>query len=118
MKLSGVHHVSLNVHDVEEAGRFYTDVLGLEKLPRPDFPFPGMWLQAAGQQIHLMQVEDHRAPEGQHFAFRVDDLDAVVEELTGRGIEVTKPFDLPGAGRQSFLRDPSGNIVELNQPNR
>lgn len=114
MKLSGVHHVSLNVHDTEEVGRFYTDVLGLEKLPRPDFGFPGMWLRAGGQEIHLMEVKDHHAPDGYHFAFAVDDLDQSVEELRGRGIKVSDPRQLPG-GRQSFLRDPAGNIVELNE---
>ena len=116
MKLSGVHHVSLNVHDTEEVGRFYIDVLGLEKLPRPDFGFPGMWLRSAGQEIHLMEVKDHEAPEGQHFAFKVEDLDQSIEELKGKGIEVSQPRPLPGGARQSFLRDPAGNIIELNEP--
>ena len=56
MKLSGVHHVSLNVDDAEKTGRFYTEVLGLEVLPRPDFPFKGLWLRAGGQEIHLIEV--------------------------------------------------------------
>ncbi len=116
MKLRGVHHVSINVSDVEEAGRFYIEVLGLEKLPRPDFGFDGMWLRSESQELHLMQVENHQAPEGQHFAFRVEDLDAVIEELGGHGVKVSKPFGLPGGARQAFLRDPSGNLLELNQP--
>lgn len=116
MKLQGVHHVSLNVRDVEEAGRFYVEVLGLEVLPRPDFGFPGLWLRSGAQEIHLMQVDGHAAPEGQHFAFRVADLDAAREELTGRGVEVSEPRPLPGGARQAFLRDPSGNLIELNEP--
>jgi glyoxylase I family protein len=116
VKLRGVHHVSLNVDDLEAAERFYGEVLGLEKLPRPDFGFPGLWYEAGGQQIHLMKVERHLAPEGQHFAFRVEDLDAALEHLRGRGVETGRTFDVPGAGRQSFLRDPAGNIIELNQP--
>jgi catechol 2,3-dioxygenase-like lactoylglutathione lyase family enzyme len=116
MKLSGVHHVSLNVANVEEAGKFYTEVLGLEVLPRPDFGFPGLWLRSEGQEIHLMQVEDHTAPEGQHFAFRVDDIAAAIEELGNHGVKVSKPFDLPGGAKQAFLKDPSGNMIELNQP--
>ncbi len=116
MKLGGVHHVSINVHDAEATGRFYTDVLGLETLPRPNFPFKGLWLRAGGQEIHLIEVADHRAPEGQHFAFRVDDIDAVCAALTARGVSVSAPRDVPGAGKQAFLRDPSGNLLELNQP--
>ncbi len=117
MKLHGVHHVSLNVGDLDEATRFYTEVLGLEVLPRPDFGFPGLWLRSEAQEIHLIQVENHVAPEGQHFAFRVDDLDASIAELQERGVKVAGPFEIPGlAARQAFLRDPSGNMIELNQP--
>jgi catechol 2,3-dioxygenase-like lactoylglutathione lyase family enzyme len=115
MNLRGVHHVSLNVADVETAGRFYTDVLGLEVLPRPDFGFPGMWLRAGDQEIHLIRVEDHAAPEGQHFAFRVDDLEDALAQLAEHGVRTRGPIDLPG-GRQAFLKDPSGNLIELNQP--
>lgn len=118
MKLDGVHHVSLNVSDLDEATRFYRDVLGLEQIPRPDFGFPGAWLRSGGQEIHLMQVEKHQAPEGQHFAFRVDDLDAAVRELEKRGVRLSGPFEIAGVGRQAFLRDPSGNMIELNQPKR
>lgn len=116
MKLDGVHHVSLNVRDVDEAGKFYLEVLGLEKLPRPDFGFDGLWLRSGGQEIHLMKVDEHEAPQGQHFAFKVKSLDEAIAELEGQGIKVSPPNELPGGARQAFLRDPSGNIVELNQP--
>lgn len=33
---------------------FYTQVLGMEKLPRPPFPFDGAWLQAGGLTLHLI----------------------------------------------------------------
>jgi catechol 2,3-dioxygenase-like lactoylglutathione lyase family enzyme len=118
MKLAGVHHVSLNVEDAEKTGRFYIDVLGLEVLPRPDFPFAGYWLRTGNQEIHLIEVKDHRVPGGEHFAFRVEDMDETVRELTERGVKVSKPMQIPGAGRQAFLRDPSGNLVELNEPRR
>ena len=117
MKLdSGVHHVSLNVNDVEACLRFYVDLLGLEELPRPDFGFPGAWLSAGPQQIHLIHSDDHSAPPGQHFAFRVEDLDAACEELQTSGVEVSKPFEIPQVGRQAFLQDPAGNLIELNEP--
>jgi len=112
----GVHHVSVNVGDLAAAERFYVEGLGLDVLPRPDFGFPGLWLEAGGQQIHLMRVDAHEAPTGQHFALEVEDLDAVLAELARRGIEPHSVLDLPGAGRQAFLRDPAGNLIELNQP--
>ena len=117
MKLdTGVHHVSLNVDDLDACMHFYVDVLGLEVLPRPDFGFPGAWLGAGAQQIHLMEMADHEAPQGQHFAFRVRDLDEATRELRDAGIEVSKAFEIPGVGRQAFLHDPAGNMIELNEP--
>lgn len=116
LRLRGVHHVSLNVRSIDEAAKFYLDVLGLEALPRPDLGFVGMWLGAGSQQIHLMEDPQHDASRSQHFAFRVDDIDAAVEELRARGVRISRVMDVPGAGRQAFLRDPSGNLLELNQP--
>lgn len=117
MELLGVHHISINVARNEEAEPFYLDVLGLKKLPRPDFGFPGSWLELAdGRQVHLIQVEDWTAPKGQHFALHVADLDAVKAELEGRGVKVSKVSEIDGVGRQCFFKDPCGNGIELNEP--
>jgi glyoxylase I family protein len=114
--LGDVHHVSLCVTDAEIAARFYAEVLGLTRIDRPDFGFPGAWFDAGGVQLHLIEVADHEAPAGQHFAFQVDDVDAVQAALLERGVEVSRPATVPGAVRQAFLEDPSGNLIELNQP--
>ena len=68
------------------------------------------------QEVHLIQVEKHSTPEGQHFAFRVADINAVVSGITSHGVEVVGPFPGAGGGWQAFLRDPAGNLIELNQP--
>ncbi|MHB1923753.1 MAG: VOC family protein [Acidimicrobiales bacterium] len=116
MKPLAVHHVSVNVSDVDAARRFYTEVLGLTERPdRPDFGFGGAWLDAGGQQVHLIQSDSTPAP-GQHFALQVDDLAAVVEELKGRGIDVSPPNPV-GTSLQAFLNDPAGNGIELHQVN-
>jgi glyoxylase I family protein len=109
-----VHHVSINVDDVDAALRFYTDVLGLQRRSdRPDFAFGGAWLDAGGQQVHL--IEGTPPTEvGQHFALQVDDLDGTVAELRGRDVEVSDPRPV-GSSRQAFLSDPSGNLVELHE---
>lgn len=115
--LGGVHHISLNVRDAAEACRFYVDVLGLTEIPRPDLGFPGHWLRTPDdREIHLLEVEDWVAPKGQHFAFRVDDLDTARAELSRAGVKVSDPIQVPDGGRQSFLRDPAGNLIELNEP--
>lgn len=112
MEPLGVHHVSINVTDTAAAVAFYTDVLGLTlRSDRPDFPFDGAWLDLGEQQVHLLEMPkpDER---GQHFAIHVADLDATVAELRGTGVEVSDPKPV-GPNRQAFLRDPSGNLVEL-----
>ena len=117
MELLGVHHISLNVADAAEAERFYLDVLGLAKLPRPDFGFPGSWLGLPdGRQVHLIQTDDWVAPKGQHFALHVADLDAVRDELMANGVKVSKVSDIAHVGRQCFFKDPAGNSIELNEP--
>jgi catechol 2,3-dioxygenase-like lactoylglutathione lyase family enzyme len=109
-----VHHVSINVDDVEAALGFYVDVLGLAaRTDRPDFGFGGAWLDAGGQQVHLIEAQPPPGL-GQHFALQVDDLDEAVAELRGRDVDVSDPSPV-GSGRQSFLTDPAGNVVELHQ---
>lgn len=110
-----VHHVSINVDDVDAALAFYVGVLGLKVRPdRPDFQFGGAWLDAGGQQVHLIEGEPP-GDKGQHFALAFADLPAVVDELRGQGFRVSDPSKV-GTSLQSFLRDPAGNRVELHQP--
>lgn len=109
-----LHHVSINVKDVPAALAFYTGALGLtSRTDRPDFRFGGAWLDVGGQQVHLIEGD---VPEGlgQHFAIEVGDLDATVAELRARGLKVSDPSPV-GPNRQAFLRDPSGNSVELQE---
>jgi glyoxylase I family protein len=106
--------VSINVRDVPAALEFYTATLGLvPRTDRPDFRFGGAWLDLGGQQVHLIEG-DVPGPLGQHFAIQVADLDAAVADLRRSGVEVSTPVAV-GSNRQSFLRDPSGNSVELQQ---
>jgi glyoxylase I family protein len=110
-----VHHVSINVDDVGAARAFYVDVLGLRpRSDRPDFGFAGAWLDAGAQQVHLIEAP---GPEdrGQHFALQVADLDATIAELRAAGATVSDASAV-GTGRQAFLHDPSGNLVEIHQP--
>ncbi|HWJ63957.1 MAG TPA: VOC family protein [Acidimicrobiales bacterium] len=112
MQALGIHHVSINVTDVDAALAFYTGPLGLTvREDRPAFGFAGAWLDVGGQQIHLIGAP---APDnlGQHLAMQVGDLHATVAELRAQGIEVAGPSPV-GPGLQSFLVDPSGNAVEL-----
>ena len=109
-----MHHVSINVDDVDEAVRFYTEVLGLSRrIDRPELGVQGAWLDAGDQQVHLIQGEPPPG-RGQHFALLVDDLDGVVVDLRSGGQKVSDPSPV-GKSRQAFLNDPAGNLIELHQ---
>jgi len=116
----GVHHVNLMVDDLDAATRFYTEVLGFEPVDRPDFGFPGAWFRMGAHQLHLQTVPEPLDRSGQHFALEVADIDAAADALTARGVDVLRveAFAAGGAGRQAFLNDPAGNLIELNQPTR
>jgi catechol 2,3-dioxygenase-like lactoylglutathione lyase family enzyme len=115
---AGVHHVAVNVDDLDAALRFYTEGFGfVPRTDRPDFGIAGAWLDMGSHQLHLVEIPGERAPDsGGHFALRVDDLDAVVTTLRDRGIEVFDSPHFPGAGHQAFVRDPANNLIELNEP--
>jgi catechol 2,3-dioxygenase-like lactoylglutathione lyase family enzyme len=120
MDIGPVHHVSINVPSVAEVEPFYTEVLGMKTLERPDFGFPGSWLESeSGAQVHLIEVDDDEwtPPKGQHWAFKVDDIDAMVGELRSRGVKIRDAREIPGTtARQTFFKDPAGNMIEINQP--
>lgn len=117
MKVTGVQHVALVVTDVDRAVRFYTEVLGCEVVAeRPDFGLPGAWLRAGDQQVHLALAPEAPADTLQHFALEIDDLPGAIDEIRAAGWKIDPVPLTPGAGHQAFLRDPSGNLVELNQP--
>ena len=111
-----LHHVSIEVDDLDAAHAFYLDLFGFSTAPRPESLGVGTWIDLGGAtQLHLVVVNHPVARSDGHIAFRVEDADAWVTKLRDAGHEVSDAFDL-GAGRQAFLRDPSGNLIEINQP--
>jgi catechol 2,3-dioxygenase-like lactoylglutathione lyase family enzyme len=116
VKPLAVHHVSINVSDVDQALDFYTGVLGLERrADRPDLGIGGAWLDAGGQQVHLIEGAVPHG-DGEHFALLVGDLRATVDELRDRGVKVSEAMPI-GTNLQAFLKDPCGNLVELHEAN-
>jgi catechol 2,3-dioxygenase-like lactoylglutathione lyase family enzyme len=107
-----IDHVGVLVDDLDAAMWFYTEVLGLtERSDRPELRLRGAWLDVGDGQLHVFEG---RAPHdaGQHVAFRVADIDVVVERLSARGIEHAC-FPKGEPPRQVIVHDPAGNRVEL-----
>lgn len=112
-----LHHVALVVGDADEAHAFYRDVIGLTPIPRPDVaPEPGSWFQLGdGQQLHLFAPRDPSVNRP-HFGIGIDDLASTVATIRAHGVTVHEVEHVQGFGYQAFVLDPSGNVIELNQP--
>ncbi len=119
MRATGFTHVSIGARDLEESARFYKDFFGMEEVPAPNFPGPVRWLRVGGLQLHLFQ-DDDPAPFGHHFAVDVDDFEEAFRKAAELGIRAdggyTTVRELPDGAVQMYVRDPAGNLVEINWP--
>ena len=131
MKIDAIHHTALTVTDIERSRKFYREILLIDEIPRPPFPFPGAWFQIGdSQQFHLI-VHDratfrHKPLDTRdvHFALRVPSYGAAVEFLRSKGYrEDADPEDPycmivqrhPTAGYpQIYICDPDRHVIEIN----
>ena len=131
MAIRELNHFFVRALDLEATRRFYTEVLGFEVMPRPDFPFPGYWMGVNGSiQVHVgpSDIPNREtyylgtrpdAADGQsgvidHVAFLADDPATFIARFRSRGIEF-RPRHLPDSKLyQLFIRDPNGVVIELN----
>ena len=134
MPINRLDHYSIRTTDLAATERFYTDIMGFEVGPRPNFPFPGAWLYQGGVAVvHVVGIDPNN-PEGlkhylgdkpmdssgtgtiDHIAF----VGTEVEAVRARFREVGVPFRdrlVPSLNlEQVFLEDPNGVTIELNFP--
>jgi catechol 2,3-dioxygenase-like lactoylglutathione lyase family enzyme len=116
-----LNHISISSVDVEESVRFYTSLFGMERIDTYTFAFPTQYLRLGDIQLHIFQREQTDAPPFHHIALNVDDLGAAWERAQELGILDTTAFfspiyELPDGTVQVYLRDPGGNLVELDWP--
>lgn len=115
---SRLNHVSVNARDMQESVDFYVELFGAEPLPTPNFGLPVRWLALGRTQLHLFE-RALQPPSQHHFAITVDDLEPVYRAAERRGAFDRQAFgshliELPGDIVQMYLRDPSGNLVEID----
>jgi YD repeat-containing protein len=119
VRATGFTHVSIGAADLEESVSFYRNFFGMEEVPSPNFSGPVRWLRVGGLQLHLF-LDDSPAPERHHFALDVDDFEAAyrkAEELAVRDDDrYATVRELPDGAVQMYLRDPAGNLIEVNWP--
>jgi len=121
------------VHDPDLALTFYRDALGLEvrnDVAKEDFRW--ITVGAPSQPGVAVVLTNHLngspadndavagliakgALNGVHF--HSDDLEATFEQVRGAGAEIVQePADQPWGTRDFAVRDPSGNLVRIDQP--
>lgn len=107
-------HIAVPPERLEEAKHFYTEVIGLELIERPNYLFntQGYWFNIADVQLHV-GVEPELPVSTRHTAFEVEDVDAALQYLKGKVKLLAEPA-IPGRSRFAFL-DPFGNRIELLQ---
>ena len=119
----GISAITLFVEDLAAAKRFYGDVFQLPVFFEDDnsavFRFGDTLvnLLEASEAATLVAPATVATPDaGARFQFTlgVDDVDATVEELQSRGVELLNgPMDRPWGIRTASFRDPGGHIWEV-----
>ncbi|RFU65269.1 VOC family protein [Peribacillus glennii] len=123
IKYQELHHVGLNVTNLEKAKRFYSDILCLQELERPNFDFDGAWYQIGRhQQLHLIVLphsetirsnKQLNTKEG-HLALRVESFEETLRWLKENDVEVLENTKSVSGFAQIFCADPDGNLIELH----
>ena len=135
-----LNHFSIRSLEIEKTTEFYSKLLGLTVGPRPEFPFPGVWLYNGDESswanavLHLIAI-DKNDPNGlkkylgerdpsslhgsgavDHIAFFANGLEEKIALLKKLNISY-RERTVPVIGlHQIFLDDPNGIVVELNYP--
>lgn len=117
-RVTGIGGVFLRSKDPLALSRWYTEQLGVDAFSDER---DVTWWQAEGPTVWAPFPEDTeyfgRREQGWMVNFRVTDLDAMLAQLRGAGVDVDDRVELlPGIGRFGWAADPEGNRFELWEP--
>jgi predicted enzyme related to lactoylglutathione lyase len=120
-RITGVGGIFFKVADPKALAAWYRDVMGVDV---EDWGGALFRTNAEGPP-HLVwspfrQDTDYFAPSTREFMinFAVDDLDAMIVALKGKGVEILGREDADPNGRFAWLLDPAGTKIELWEPKR
>lgn len=120
-----------SVDDAERAKQFYGETLGLECKPVPGMEEYGLfYLHTSGNNPILVYPKpNHQPATFTILNFPVDDIEAAMEELKGKGVSFDRVDNIPGVeqddklimrGKQqgmgadvAWFKDPAGNPIAL-----
>lgn len=115
----GLHHVALNVSDLEACEMFYVDLLGMTVEWRPDPD--NVYLCSGTDNLALHRLPDGRAPEGpqrlDHIGFILGtpaEVDNWHDYLVANHVKMrTAPRTHRDGARSFYCEDPGGNVVQM-----
>ena len=130
MKVKHIDHIGIAVKSLDQAGRFYTEVLGLpiaETETVEDQKVTVAFIPITDSEVELLESTDPDGPvaryiaskgEGiQHIAYRVENLEEALAELKEKGVRLIDQEPRKGAGgtRIAFIhpKETNGVLVEL-----
>jgi len=128
--VSKIDHIGIAVSNLDEAVKLYKDVLGLELHGTevvPEQKVKVAFLPVGDTEVELLESTSDDGPiakfieakgQGiQHIAFRVDDIEAALEEMKAKGMRLIdeKPRYGAGGAKIAFLHPKStgGVLIEL-----
>jgi catechol 2,3-dioxygenase-like lactoylglutathione lyase family enzyme len=109
------------VDDLERAQRFYAETLGLETSVDNGL----MTLHLAGERPTLVYPKPNHTPADYTILnFKVDDVEAAVDELAARGVQLERYAGMEqdergimrgGGPYIGWFKDPAGNVLAVLQ---
>ncbi|AQR95988.1 MULTISPECIES: VOC family protein [Clostridium] len=126
MKFDAIHHIAIITSDYEVSKHFYVNILGFEIIRenyRKGRNSYKLDLKIGTSEIELFSMPNAPKrpsyPEAcglRHLAFRVENIEKVVEELNMNGI-ITEPIHIDEyTGKKfTFFSDPDGLPLELHE---
>jgi glyoxylase I family protein len=119
IKVKQVAHVCIFAHDLEKTRAFYEDVLGMStqfNFLRDGKVF-GFYLNCGGRShVEVFQKDGTSYDDTDqinHFCLEVEKLDAAIEHIKSKGVEITKKKYACDDTYQAWIRDPNNVKIEL-----
>ena len=126
MRLDGVHHIGVNVRDLDLAESFYTSIMGFRVTERYSEKTRHLMLDTGSTTLHLFESPaldmrdaiDCLSGQGYaHIAFGTsrEKIPQIIAELKKNNIVFRGPLIL-GKGESVHFKDPDGNHLEIRCP--
>jgi glyoxylase I family protein len=128
MQLKGIHHIALNVKDIDRAENFYTNVLGFHVTNRFSKGLKHLMLETGNAAIALFESPELKVKEAinllseegyLHLALEANpaDFENIIKELQSKNIHIDKGPVKRGDGESIYFNDPDDNHLEIHCDN-